>query len=636
MVRARQIHGQRQIARAFVTLVLALGLAGLGLAGCGDDDNPQPDTHVVPDAGPDTTTSVDQRVDAVVHKALTMKVVHLNDTHSQIEANSQQMSFTYNSVKEKTTVSAGGYPRLITKIKALKSGTTPAVVVHAGDALQGSLYYVKYEGEADAEFLNLMQLDAMGLGNHEFDKGPAKLATFIGKVTFPILGGNVDATQETSLTNKFKPYVIKTVGGESVAIMSLITTDTPSISSPGTKLVFKDHITTAKALVKEIEGKGVNKIILLSHLSSSAVAMDEALAKAVDGIDVIVSGHSHELIGDYSAYGLTKKYDYPQKVKSPAGKDVCIVQAWEKGKVMGVLDVSLDKDGFVTSCTGNPLMAISDTFKQTNTSGQLVEVDAARKTAFTALVAASKVMEIVTEDATALTKLTTYKAGVDQLKTQVVATVQDNLWHVRIPYTTHTTSGDTMTRGSYIAPHVAEALAQKAKSLGQNVDFALINAGAPRTDIAAGNLTMGDIYTLMPFGNTLFVLKLTGKQLKDQLDAAVSKAIATTSPSTGAFPYVSAALRYTADVTKAAGSRITVLEHKDSTGTWKAVQDTTTYFLATVSFLAGGGDSYTILQSATTFRLETGFLDAEAFTDYAKAVTPLKRFATDTGVTYIK
>lgn len=612
-------------------LWIVLAIAGLTLAGCGDD-NGTPVTDGTPppaDGGPDGVTPDT----AVEHKAISLNVAHVNDTHSQVEATSQTVTFDIAGNQEQTGTQMGGYPRLIAKLAALRSANPKLLTLHAGDALQGTLYFVKHAEKADVEMLNLMKLDAFVLGNHEFDRGPQLTADFLQGATFPVLGANIDANNEALLKDKIQPYVIKDVDGERVAILGLDTPDTAEISKPGNTVTFTDPVAKAKALVTEMEGQGINKIILLSHLGYDK---DVELAKAVSGIDVIVGGHTHTLLGESTAFeaiGMFANDPYPTMAKDPDGKDVCIVQAWSSARALGLLDVDLDKDGYVTKCEGKDLLLVGDAFTQYDpVQKKVVPVDATKKAAIEQVIQASPVIEVVAEDPAALAKVTIFKAEVDALMNQEVPGVDvvDDLWHVRIPGMTHATAG-VMPNGSYIAPHVAKSLLFAANNLALQVQVSVMNAGGVRCDVPKGKLTMGKVYELLPFFNTLYVVKITGKQLSDALDAAVTGAV--DDNKTGRFPYVAGA-RYTADMTKPVGQRITVLEVKDSGGAFVAIDPTTEYTVATNNFLADGGDGYTIFESATFRKNITHVADSDAFIDYAKSVKTLTQPA-DTGVTYI-
>ena len=163
-----------------------------------------------------------------------------------------------------------------------------------------------------------------------------------------MLGANIDASAQVSLTGMIEPYTIITVGGQQIGVFGVTTEDTTFISSPGPDVAFEDVTATAQATVAALQGMGVNKIVALTHIGYE---YDLALAAAVSGIDVIVGGHSHTPLGTMpGALG-----DYPTVVNSPAAEQVLVVSAWEWGKYLGRLDVTFDAMGVVESYNGAPI-----------------------------------------------------------------------------------------------------------------------------------------------------------------------------------------------------------------------------------------------------------------------------------------
>src|SRR5690606_41735806 len=120
-----------------------------------------------------------------------------------------------------------------------------------------------------------------------------ELLKFIDKAEFPIISGNTLAADNSPVAGKFEGYIIKELGGEKVAVVSVLATDTDETSAPGDTIRFEDEVAYLKRAVSEIESKGVNKIVLLSHVGYTR---DKQIAAAVNGIDVIVGGHSHTLL----------------------------------------------------------------------------------------------------------------------------------------------------------------------------------------------------------------------------------------------------------------------------------------------------------------------------------------------------
>jgi 5'-nucleotidase len=294
--------------------------------------------------------------------------------------------------------------------------------------------------------------------------------------------------------------------------------------------------------------------------------------------------------------------------------------------------VEFNQNGHVLDCAGNPVVLSGKTFKQKNAAGEMVDVDAAKQTAILSYISGNPRIEVVEQDPEAVALLAPYKAGVDKEQHQVVASVADDLWHVRVPGSVNPATGSIMENGSLLARLSAEIMLWKANAVGLKVDIAIQNAGGVRTDIEKGGLTVGKIYSVFPFGNTLYVIDLSGKAIKETLETALSRAQDPTRD--GSFPYVGGA-RYTADMTKPEGQRVVAVDIKTETGQWQPIDMNRTYRMVTISYLAGGGDGYAVLAKTAGYRYDTGFTDAEVFMEYAEAFGPLTR-PNSTGVTYIK
>ena len=121
---------------------------------------------------------------------LTLKILHVNDVHSHLDAS--EIDLTLGGVE--TGCEIGGMARVASKINELVETNNNHLVLHAGDAVQGTLYYTLFQGQADADVMNAMGFDAMAVGNHEFDDGDQWLANFIGMVDSPLVSANIEVT----------------------------------------------------------------------------------------------------------------------------------------------------------------------------------------------------------------------------------------------------------------------------------------------------------------------------------------------------------------------------------------------------------------------------------------------------------
>lgn len=466
-----------------------------------------------------------------------MTILHTNDTHANLDS----------------TSSPDNILRRVTAIKEAKKASVNPIVVDAGDVFSGTLYFNKYEGLADLEFMNLAGYDAMTFGNHEFDLGSQPLANFISKADFPFVAANVDFSKDEILNGYFTneigepgenghiyPAVIKEVDGERISLFGLTTEDTAKISSPG-DVAFDDAIEKAKATVALLEAQGINKIIVLSHLGYD---VDLSLAKQVEGIDIIVGGHSHT------------------KLNKPVVDDThsapkLIVQTGEKGQFLGRLAVEFDSSGVLTAWDGN-----------------LISVDAQYP--------GNSYIIPGDEEAEAILN-TQYKPGVVELKQTVVGQTNVELNGLR---------ADVRTKETNLGNLIADGMLDAAKAAGTDAVIALQNGGGIRTSISSGPITQGQVLEVLPFGNDLVTLSVTGQEIRDALENGVSKV-----PSQdGRFPHV-AGMRFFYDSTKPEFERIVRVEVKDG-DSYVPLDLEAVYELATNIFTARGGDFYATFENA--------------------------------------
>ena len=164
--------------------------------------------------------------------------------------------------------------------------------------------------------MNRLGYDAMAVGNHEFDGGPQTLARFAERIDFPLLASNMDVSADRHLAGRVAPWTVLEFGAERIGVIGLITEETPSISSPGPVIQFSDLTQSLKAAVAELERMGIDKIIALGHVG---YWRDMTLARAVDGVDIIVGGHSHTYLSSLSSTDPAATGPYPTLVTLPGG-----------------------------------------------------------------------------------------------------------------------------------------------------------------------------------------------------------------------------------------------------------------------------------------------------------------------------
>lgn len=499
-----------------------------------------------------------------------LNILHINDLHSRIEAINKSDS-TCSAAEAEKNECFGGIARVKTAIDNRRTELSGknVLTLDAGDQFQGSLFYTTYKSAPIAEFMNGIGFDAMAIGNHEFDDGPQELAKFIDALKFPMISGNTLAGLNSPVANKFKPYIVKEFGGEKVAVVSVLATDTDETSSPGNSVLFADEIAYLRDAVKEIEATGVNKIILLSHVGYKR---DKEIAAAVDGIDVVVGGHSHSLLSstDSKAEG-----PYPTLVKNPSGKDVPIVQAYAYSKYLGDLKVVFDDAGAVKSAEGAPKL-----------------LDAS-----------------VTPDAAFAAKVKELAGPIEELKKKEIGSSSDVINGDR-----KVCRAAECTMGNL----VADAMVDRTKS--QGVTIAIQNGGGLRASIDAGTVTMGEVITVLPFQNTLATFELKGADVIAALENGVSQV----DDGAGRFPQVSG-LKYTFDKSKPVGSRVSGVEVKDGSN-WAPIDTAKVYKVATNNYMRAGGDGYKVFATAGMNAYDYGPDLADVTADFIAANAPYKPY----------
>ncbi|TVT36310.1 NAD nucleotidase [Marinobacter vinifirmus] len=592
---------------------LWLAISLIALTGCNSDNDDTPATET---------------------EGLTVNILHINDTHSQLEAGSQSLTIA----GQETEFSAGGFPRVIAKINERAAELDNVLKLHAGDAITGTLYFTSFEGEADAELMNLACFDAFALGNHEFDRGDEGLVQFLddlaaGSCNTPVLAANVQPQIGTPLApvaqdDYLQPYTIKDIDGQRVGIIGIdIATKTQNSSSPLSTTVFLDEAETAQKMIDELEAAGINKIILLTHYQYDN---DLALAEKLSGVDVIIGGDSHTLLGDFDAYGLSASGLYPTQVTNADGDQVCVAQAWQYAQVVGELAVSWDANGVIESCSGTPHLLLGDEIVREDESGTEYTPEAGELAAILAVIEEDPQLSVVEEDATAAERLDYYTSQLDTFRNEVVGTASEDLCLERIPGQGRSELPSCAETTSQNGGDIANLVAQAFLFLSKNADVSIQNAGGVRTDIPAGDITIGDAYTLLPFANTLVDLTMTGEEIRQVLNEAVDFAHVE-GGSSGAYPYA-AGLRWDVDMTREQGDRLFNIEVKPRNETsWRNLSDSDTLNVVTNSFTGGGQDGYITFGTVTDDgRSVDTFLDyAQSFVDYVKEKGTLSKPALD-------
>ena len=567
---------------------------------------------------------------------LDLTILHMNDHHSTLDAKSKTLKLSAGGAAPvDVAVDAGGFPRVTAAFDSLaKAAGANVLKLHAGDALTGTLYFNRagVDGEADAALMNTVCFDAFTLGNHEFDKGDAGLKGFLdllkkGSCKTAVLSANVkfgagSALNGTKAPGYVQPSTVVERGGQKIGIVGLtIAGKTKASSSPDADTTFEDEVTAAQREIDKLRSPSINKIIVMSHVG---YGYDKEIAAKLSGVDVIVGGDSHTLLGPdaLKTTGVgTPGGAYPTRLTDKDGKNVCVVQAWEYAQVVGELKVRFDGKGEVTQCTGTPHVLIGDSF----TVAGKAPTDAEKK-AIDASVAATGFLRVTQPAAAATTALQPFKDRVAVFNKTQTAVVPQELCSRRVPggpgsadYSRSSAAcnaeGSVNVRGGDIQQLVAQAYLDMAQQQYGGADISLQSGGGVRIPLS-GTVTAAQIIQVLPFGNMLFRLDVTGAEVKSMLEDGLH-AVYGHGGSTGPYPYTGG-LRFDVNTTAAFGERVSGVEVRNAaTGVWEPLNAAKTYKLFVLSFNATGGDGYKTLAAVPAARrLDIGVLDADVFFNY--------------------
>ena len=394
-------------------------------------------------------------------RAHRLTLLHINDFHSRHEAvDVRALSCAHGDG------CFGGSARLATAIRAQRAAAEAdgrtVLLLDGGDQFQGSLFFTKYRGMAELAVQHAVGTDAMGVGNHEFDQGPAVLAAYAEAANFPLVTSNVDVSGDNALAGRLRPWIVLERGGLKIGIVGLTTLETPTGSSPGRDVRFLPPKPALASAIEGARGEGAQLIVLLSHMG---VFFDRALD--VPGPAVIIGGHSHTLLSDTEPGAFA-----PAAQPGPAG--ALVTQSGAYGRYLGRLDLDLAADGSVLAHGGDCVH---------------VGLDLAEDPDVAAIVAR-------------------FAAPLDAFRHEIVATLPEKL-------------DLGMCRVTQCALGRSVAAAMLATAHGGQV--AIMNAGGLRTGLPAGPVSRGQVLEALPFGNTVATVHLTGADLEAALRHGLSQ-----------------------------------------------------------------------------------------------------------------
>lgn len=448
----------------------------------------------------------------------------------------------------------GEYAKVAALKQAYQAAGAYVLLADAGDFIQGDPTVSASQGKTAIELMNLAGYDVAAPGNHEFDYGYPNLKTLAGEADFPILAANVRYDNAAALGDQ---TTFTTTDGKKIGIFGLDTPETATKAHPDkikgvSFLAAQEMFDCAQAQVDALKADVCDYIICLGHLGIDAESTGNRsidLLEKVTGIDVFIDGHSHSTLEEI------------KEATNGTGKvgDTVLTSTGTKLANVGMVDISPDGTISTSSLATSELTVTPDAKVAARAEEIQKEIDADYGTVFA--------------------------------KTEVA--LDGEKANVR---TGETNLGDL----------IADAMLWQAGLLDEGVDAAVTNGGGIRASIAAGDITKKDINTVLPFGNTLYVVKVTGAELLEALEASTY----CTPEAIGGFPQV-AGIEFTVNTgaqfdTKELypgstyGKPASINRVMIQTVGGEAFNPEETYTIVTNDFMGAGGDTYYAFKAASS------------------------------------
>ena len=541
----------RDIRTAFILIIVTVMAI---LLGCSPAPTPAPPSPVPQETGD-----------------VQLRILAINDFHGRIDTSSDSFG------------GVGGADYLAANIAAARAEVENSVFVSAGDLIGASpLISTLFHDEPTIEAMNLMGLDINGVGNHEFDEGPAELLRMQRGGTHPIDGdldgdpfGGADfeflaanVTDEATDTPILPSHAIRDYQGISVAFIGMTLEGTPGIvARSGVEgLTFRDEAETVNALVPQLRNDGIEAIVVLLHEggfsdggqndcgSGLSGPVAEVAGRLDDAVDLVIAGHTHD-----------------EFVCEIDGK--WVTMADNGGRLFTVIDTVLDRQ------TGD--LTVQSAVDHPNSQAGVTPVPD-----LTALI--DKYDSLSSDRANAIVGNVTSDIGRRENK-----------------------AGESALGGVIADAHLA---ATRSADSG-NAVVAFMNSGGIRDDLgfaasgeeADGEVTYAEAFSVHPFGNSLVTMSLTGAQI----DMLLEQQLDNPDPDRGNVLQVSRGFSYTWDGSQPAGSRV---DAATISVDGVAVDPADVYRVTVNSYLADGGSGFSVFTEGT--ERTGGMIDLDALIAY--------------------
>ncbi|WP_234974806.1 bifunctional metallophosphatase/5'-nucleotidase [Variovorax paradoxus] len=548
-----------------------------------------------------------------------MKLIAFNDLHGNLEP--PKLSITAPAAGGGTVpVPAGGAAYLASAVASLKAKNENNAVVSAGDMIGASpLVSALFLDESTIEAVNAMKIDFNAVGNHEFDKGqtellrmknggcakntalePCRVNKAFPGANFGFLAANTVKTDGKTLfpATGMKSFT-KDGATVKVAFIGMTLKGTPNIVTPAgvAGLSFKDEADTANALIPQLKAQGADAIVVVIHEGgTTTVGYNDKSCAGLSGdilpilnkldaaVDVVISGHTHRsYVCDYG--------------KTNPARPFLLTSAGQYGTLLTDINLTID----------------TRTRKVTAKAADNVIVQGEAFTSGANTVALTDQYPVFGKNQEVAALISQYLAIAGPLVQRVVGSL-----------TATATRTPSPSRESALGNLIADAQLAATSPAGKGAaQIAFMNPGGVRADLAPaqdGSVTYGQIFAVQPFGNSLVVKTMTGAQIKAVLEQQFNSGSNTVAAPKVLLP--SRGLTYSYSASAPGGARIGNLALNGT-----AIDPAANYRVTMNSFLATGGDNFTVFNQGTDTL--GGDQDVDALEAYIKANSPLAPPATD-------
>ncbi len=537
-----------------------------------------------------------------------VNIIAFNDFHGALEP--PRMAMTAPGPGGDVRVPAGGVAYFASAVRRLRAANPNSVVVSAGDLISASpLISAEFLDEPTILAMNLVGLDFSAVGNHEFDRGrqellrmqnggcqrfttrrPCRLDRFPG-ARFRILAANVRTENGQTL---FPASALRSFGtGRNrvrVGFIGLTLRDTSTLVTPTgiSGLTFGDEAEAINTAARQLRAQGADAIVVLIHQGlSTEVGYNDHSCRGVSGdllpvlarldrsIDVVVSGHTHHsYICDYG--------------RIDASRPILVTSAEKNGVILTNISLTIDPARH----------------RVTAKSADNVLVQGEGYTDRRGTVPLSNLYPVFPADPAVRALVARYAAAAAPIIARPIG-------HLAGPAMKETNDAGESTMGDLIAD--AFLAATSGPETG-NAQLAFTNQTSVRTDLIPatdGSVTFGQLFAVQPFGNNLVVMTMTGRQLRAALEQQFASG-----PNTVESPIMlqpSRGFTYSYDLRRPEGQRILDMRLNGAPMT-----DEASYRVTINSFLASGGDSFTVFRQGTN--PVGGIQDVDALERYIAAM----------------